>query len=388
MPSAKLFLPAILIALLVGAPAHAQNLLRGHAFPDVCNGFIIFDPPLSGNPVWIPSNGVTQVNAGYVTFENPGTYELWEDVDGEMVFVDEYTIQSNGWELDVSMVNTFAGVMVSGSVGIRYCGGISPFNIPCCSPDEAQTELLFYQDGEPMDMSGMGCPIPNCTVTCMEGQNFIYHWLDYGHEYQVAINDPVCAGLVLSPITVAHSCANLDVVTEVVSSTQGQANGSITMVEAIPDPNEPFPITAPVIGDALLISLADPNDPTPVEMFEGVGSAIWTGLETGFYILSFSPDQICQPYSDTIFVDLSVGMDGHGSDPRMRIFPTVVEQALFFMAEDGQPSNIDIRDVQGRMVMHAAVTPGPVQVEQLPQGMYTVDLRQGDRLLRTRFIKQ
>lgn len=357
------------VSVLSFAPLSAQTYVY-HAFPDVCDGRILVTDADSVH--W--SNG----DIGMELVAPPGTYSYTAYFDGVAIEA-ERVIESHGWEVQMMAQPYSGGLQLIGNVSIAYCGS-SLWNHPCCSPDEVELHLL--QDGEPYAIqdcwgcSGVGC----------DPGSFLIGELSFGHEYQLLIVDPTCAGTVIHPagMAIAHSCANLEVITEVVDPTEGASDGTIHFVEAIPDPNEPYPISAPVIGTAILM---DALTLEIIDLFIQVTSATWEGLAAGNYLLTFYADEGCQTYTDTLAVGtFSTGVIAGSGSIDLRLFPAVTDGILQVVSQAGGPVSIDIHDMHGRLV-HSMVVHDRIELDHLPAGAYIATMEQGGRQLRARFIK-
>lgn len=367
---------AFMLAAATAGPmmVHAQvEVLVSHAFPGVCQGSIMIAEADSVH--W--STGAT----GWILNAAPGTYSYTYYEDGEAT-TGQREIGSNGWDVQLIPMATFSGLQISGQVSVEHCG-TSNFNTPCCVPDAATTELRILQDGIPFTVPDcLGCS----EVQCSFGQ-FQIQGLPYGHAYQLVVVDPTCAGEVITPagMVIAHGCANLEVITEVDAATTGQADGTITLVQAVPDPSENYPISAPVVGTAMLRNATTMEE---VATFEHVGTAVWGNLEAGEYLLIFSPDEGCQQYSTTVQVGSGTTGVSEASSAGLKLFPTLTEGDLQLAAPGEGPVVVRITDAQGREVLRSRQVAGTVDVASLSAGTYVATLQQGDTSLHTRFIKR
>lgn len=347
-----------------------------HAFDNVCNGSMYYDEAVD-SVVW--STGDVGLE---LTNLLPGTYGFQAYLNGAVVNEGERVVEQNGWDVQVSSHPIFSGIQLSGQVSVAHCQ-TSIFNNSCCIPDPATTELRVLQDGLPFSIPQcMGCTDVQCAFT-----PFQIEGLPYGHAYQLMVVDPVCAGDVLLPAgpIIAHSCAELEVVTDVTPASAGEANGSITFLEAIPDPTEPYPISAPVVGTATLRHV---NTMEVVAAYEHVGTAVWSDLAAGEYLLTYSPDEGCQLYS--AIVQVGAGTTGIQEDraSSLRVFPTITEGTLQLVAPGQGPVEVRICDVQGLELFRQHVAPGMIDVTALPVGTYLATMQQGTTVQRTRFIKR
>lgn len=360
-----------------------------HAFQDVCTGYMYYDE-FADSVVW--STG----DVGYMLSDlAPGTYGFVVYENGQVVNQGSREVELVDWNFtsfngDPYMIPGL--VMFSGTLEVPHCVA-QIFDGVCCMPDPAQTTLFVLQDGMPYPTTEVlwfdlneagectGCTGLNCTY-------WVFQFLaPPGHVYTVGLNDPVCAGVVMSDTTiVAPSCANLELVMEVMDATNGQSDGSIVFVQAIPDPNEPYPIQAPVTGSALLYQMPDGE---LIGNFDNVASAVWDGLPSGEYVLTFMPDAQCQMHSITLLVGTgtTTAMDGV-DEGRLRVFPAVADEVLYVISEHNGPIQIRILDLQGRVVANDRMFAGPYAVESLVPGPYLLIAEQDGTVIRTRFIKR
>lgn len=345
-----------------------------HAFPDVCDGSIIIMGSGFDQVVWSTGDEGLELTAP------PGDYGFSVYNNGNLVFAGVRTIESNGWEVQVQALPLFDGIQLSGTLGLQHCG-TSIYNAPCCIPDPSQTTFEVFQDGEPYAPAQCtGCTEVQCAYSMV-----MVSGLPYGHVYTYAVNDPVCAGVLTAGMITAHSCANLQLDMEVVDAIGGNT-GSIAVLEAVPDPTEPLPISAPVTGTFRLFNNAG-GEPVG-EVVEG-GAAMWTDLAPGEYLVVFVPDELCQTRSNVVTVSgaTSVGDRMIGD---VDLYPRVADDFIALPTFDGKGSvNVRVLDMNGRSVLHLTnMPPSRIPVSALVPGAYVVMAASGEEVLHARFIRR
>lgn len=369
-----------LVGLLLPFTAFSQGVHVHHAFENVCDGYMLYSGS-ADSVVW--STG----HVGWTVDDlTPGTYGFEAFADGQVVEQGTREVEVFGWEFGPLQASYYSAdaFTLTGSLSIQHCF-VKLFNSLCCHPAPEETTVLILQDGEPYPVTSENCE--SCMQVHCDYSFFIALGLPFGHIYDVGVNDPTCSGVTMMGMNmIAHSCANLEVITEVVASTPGQTNGAITLVEAIPDPNEPYPISSPVLGTA---TLYDVTTMEPVEMFEGVGTAMWSGLAAGSYELYFSPEEYCQTSVTVIEVSSgTTGLDEVASRSELRVFPTITDGTLQLSAVNEEAIDLRIMDVHGREVMRESQAPGSLDVGALPSGPYVARMQQGPIVASARFIKR
>jgi hypothetical protein len=377
---------AAIIALMFPTCLPAQGFAHvHHAFDNVCNGFIYYDG-LADSVVW-STGEVGPMLSDLV----PGFYGFTAYLNGQVVDQGTREVELSAWNIIISGHPSFFPSLfeISGAVEVPNCVA-QIFDGLCCEPDPAQTSITILQDGIPYPLidvfspgaagESFGCVNVDCDF------NQFLALLPYGHSYAVIVNDPTCAGIVTGDTAIiAHSCANLYVETQVVDATPGQANGSIALLEAIPDPNEPYPIQSPVSGTALLYLLPDE---TLIGFQTGVTSALWTGLASGDYRLVFGADQGCQPYVDTLHVGDATTIHPSRVSNGLSLFPTVTEGNAQLISDEAGPIELWVLDINGAVLVHELMPPGTLAVQGLAAGMYVLKARQGTSELIARFIRR
>ena len=378
---ALLLLSSWIVALT--AVGQCQVLQIGHEFPGVCLGHVWLDCSGVDSVVW--SNG----SQAFVLTAPAGSYSFSAYSNGVFVGSGGASIESHGWELDGGGFGGATGnsqFLISGWPWIPYCN-TSIFNSPCCSPQQP-VEVFLVQDGVTvMQPACMGCHNAQCS-----GGTTLFHDVPCGHEYTFRIVDPDCAGTydILSSPIIAPNNANLYLDTLVVGSIPGLNTGSITLLEAIPDTTEPFPIHSPVTGTIYLFEGLVGSNPVGPYFTEAL-SGIWNALDTGYYRLQFTPNLGCQTIVDTIYVPavLNVGEKEPPITSALSIAPSITDMTLTLRSKgSAERVWIIIRDAYGRVVLEASDTPGPFSVERLVPGPYFLTAVQGREELRARFIKR
>ena len=372
---------------LVPIMLSAQGMHVHHAFQDVCNGYIYYDQ-FADSVVW--STG----DVGYMLSDlAPGTYGFQIFEGGQMVDQGTSEVELVGWNFTSFNADPYLYpglVMFVGTIEVPHCVG-QIFDGVCCLPDPEQTTLMVFQDGSPYavtEVPGQIVEAGDCngcaSVQC--AYSVFFFLAEPGHAYTVGLNDVSCAGEVLADTTIlAPSCANLELVTAVMDATSGQSNGSISLVDVIPDLTEPYPIQAPVTGLAYLIQLPEE---VQLGVFEGVSSAEWTGLPIGEYLLVFMPDASCQGHSVVLQVGTSTALNDAGPGSGLRVFPTVADRTIALLSDGSGPIDLRIVDLHGREVVKEQVVAGSFPVDALVPGHYVIVAEQGGSTLRTRFIKR
>ncbi len=354
------------------------HTIHTHAWEGVCGGHVsVVDCP-GDSVIW--SNGAS----GWTAYLDPGSYSYTVYQGGAVFYSGYANVQTVGWDFADSIHGLPWGwsYAITGNAFVNYCG-TTMYDHSCCVPEGADVYLL--QDG----VNILYLPCVNCTDIWCVSTSFIIHEVPYGHQYVVCISDPSCAGTCATdqPITVP-SCGNLELVTSISGTIAGENNGSIELVEAIPDTTEPYPIQAPVMGS---ISLTELSSGLLVgTQLTNAGSALWTGLDTGYYVLYFQPDAGCQSAWDTLYVpaETSTGMDRLGG-PALSARPTITDGTLVLSSSiSDQPVHIRIVDMHGRTILTTMLRPGPLSVDALLPGAYLLVAAQGEVLLRSRFVKR
>ncbi len=345
-----------------------------HAFPDVCDGSIIIMGSGFDEVVW--STGDT----GPELFAPPGEYGFSVFDNGDLVLEGVRTIGSNGWEVEVQAIPVFDGIQLSGTVELAHCG-TSIFNAPCCTPDPAQTTFVVFQDGTPyMPTECIGCS----NIQCAYGLVMV-SGLPYGHVYTYAINDPACSGLVSYGAITAHSCANLQLELEVADAIGG-STGSIGILEVVPDPTEPLPLSTPVTG---VFRLFDNMSGEPVGDAQEGGTALWTDLAPGEYMVVFISAELCQPNTRVVSISGATTTEEHVKGS-VDLYPRVAADFIALTLTGGPGTvDVDIFDMKGRRVLRSSrVSSARIPVSQLAPGPYVVMASGTGEVLRARFIKQ
>ncbi len=350
-----------------------------HTFPGVCEEGTIwlecFSPPDS--IVW--ANGTT----GLAITGPPGTYPYQAYSAGEVVSSGEPAIEAHGWVFGgPNSYSTVYGFQLSGSASVAYCG-TSNWNFPCCAPDDVS--ILLIQDGTtPITGPCIGCIDYPCS-----GGAFMFSQLPYGHEYCVRLVDPACAGIVEpeSLCVIAPNCANLSLVTTVQASIPGGSTGVIELIEAIPDTTEVYPIFAPVSGASVLYHMPGYEQVNPVQ--DGT-SAIWTALDTGYYLLQFTPVAMCQVQEITLYVPAGTNTSVPLNQvPDLAVSPTVTDGDLYLSCtEASTPVRLRIVDGRGRTVSSALRAAGRFSIQDLAPGPYLILAEQGEQQVVTRIVKR
>ena len=377
---------SILLAL-VASGSIAQGMHVHHAFANACNGYMYYDESVD-SVVW---------STGHVgpTLDDlpPGSYGFTAYQNGVVVNEGVREVELVEWSIGFSAdpslyANAF---FMSGTLEVPHCVS-QIFSGVCCMPDPEQTVLTVFQDGEPYSLTEVPGieldQIGECAgCVQLECAWWVYMFIaPAGHVYTLGLNDPVCQGLVmLDTVFVAHSCENLQLVTEVADANGGQANGSVTFVEAIPDPSEPYPIEAPVSGTASLYRMEDGH----LEgYFQNAVSAQWEGLSEGAYLLTFTPDAACPMQSTIIQVGTTTSIDGPADRSSLGLFPTVTDGPIQLVSSSMDPVHLRIIDAQGRVVRNESRVPGSFFVDDLATGVHILIAEQGPNRLRARFIKR
>ncbi|HRH68356.1 MAG TPA: T9SS type A sorting domain-containing protein [Flavobacteriales bacterium] len=366
------------LLLAFGLPARATAQFEVHVhheFPGVCGGDITVLGSGFDQVVW--STG----DEGPTLFAPPGMYGFTIYDNGAVVLEGEREIGSNGWDAQIQVLPLFDGIQLSGPVSVAHCG-TAIFEAPCCTPDPAQTSFEVRQDGvlyTPQQC--LGCSNIQCAYNLI-----MVSGLPYGHEYSWSINDQACAGVTQVGEVTAHSCANLELEMEVVDAIGGGNTGSITVLGAIPDPTEPLPIEAPVLGDFRLFDNASGE---PVGELQTGGAASWEALPPGEYLLAFVPDQLCRTANRTITITDGAMIGERTSDP-LDLRPNIADDHVVVPSSLGlAPVDLRIVDLHGRVVMVlGGVPPGRVPVGELAPGQYVLIADRGGDVFRARFIKR
>lgn len=346
-----------------------------HAFPNVCEGRIQVVGSGFDQVVWSTGDEGPTLNA------SPGVYGFTIYDDGLVVLQDEREIALNGWQVDVHALPLFDGVQLSGTVGLQHCG-TSIFNSPCCVPVPELTSFKVLQDGEPyLPDQCLGCSNIQCAYGLV-----IVSGLPYGHVYTYSLNDPTCAGEVAAGTVTAYGCANLQLELDIEDAVGGGSTGSITVIEAIPDPTEPMPITAPVMGTFRLFNNISGE---PVGDIQTGGTANWPELPAGEYLIAFSPDQFCQTSNQIITINDGAAVE-EIERSLVELFPRIADDHVALSSSVGDASvEVSIIDLKGRVVvLIPQVAPARIPVGMLAAGPYVLVARRGGEVFRARFIKR
>lgn len=355
---------------------------RVHAFPDVCDGAIWLECSVAVDSiVW--SDG----QVGFAIQGTAGTYSYEAYDNGAIVASGAPVIQSNGWVIEgIDSYSSDFGFHLLGWASIAHCA-TSIYESPCCLPGQEDVQVFAVQDG----VLPIGPPCSGCANYGCYGTTFMWSQLEFGHEYCVRVVDSHCGVTVdaTDQCVIAHSCEGLVLETQVLPSLPGDNTGVIELIEAVPDTTEPYPIYSPVLGMINLISLTE-GQPVGVPLINA-GTAIWTGLDTGWYVVEFHPNPVCQIARDTLYVppETNTAVGNEAMRPVLRMAPTLTDGTLRLSSSTGTaPINVRIVDGHGRTVLTGALTPGPFSIEALPPGPYVLVATQGQALLRSRFIKR
>lgn len=351
-----------------------------YPYPGVCQGTISLSCDAGSVDSIIWSTGEVGLE---ITGLDTGSYSYHAYYQGTLVNTATYELTANEWHF----MDTGSGWptfndqnepqyawVVQASIG--YCG-TSAWNYPCCDPHGVFQWII----------DSVQYPPGTEEVPCF-GAGGLMH-LDFGHVYCIRLVDDGCGTTLDGPCIITHSCANLQLDTIVVGSTPGEANGSIDVLQLIPDTTEPYPISAPVIGTFDLISLNDYAFVEPTTLTDG--SAQWTGLDTGYYVIWFTPAAGCQILRDTIYVPALAGLGEHELQNAsvMSLASNVVSDMLRILSHDPQGSiYVRVIDMSGHTLIERKLDAGMFFLGDLPPGFYALHARQGGNMLRTRFLKR
>lgn len=373
---------ALVLALsCIGTSLVGQtHISRYHEMPGLCGPWAVYSPDGGGQAadsvVWSTGHvGPTLTNIPI------GTYWAIAYAGGGPIFTDTFDLFQTFWDFHLMPGwATQFGYHQDVFVDLPGCGG-AVFDSPCCEPQTEMVEVRVYQDG----LSYL-----QLTQWCYGNVTPMPQPLPFGHVYTYELVDADCGILISTQPDTVPNCANLVLDTVVTGAQPGQYDGAIELVEAIPDTTEQFPIYPTVLGNAKLYAL--PSWTLVGVVQDSVATAIWTGLDTGYYYLEFQPLAGCQIAGDTVYLPplLNVGSADVDRPSALRITgPTVVDAHIDLAgAPPNTPMEIVIVDGQGRMVRQRSQTSPIIDVGGLTAGLYILLVRSGNALLQERFVRK
>jgi hypothetical protein len=338
------------------------------------------EPGTMDSLVW--SNGQT----GYqVSGLAPGTHNLRIYNEGEVIQTLEFEIVQLAWTLTEPLTSIMGGApAISGWADVQWCN-TSAWNHPCCVPVPEQTYVRLVQDGttEITTEGCMGCESMPCT-----GSTFMFNNVPAGHSYHIRLYDLACGNVVDYTTTiVVHSADNLELLHEVIGTEPGAMQGEVHLLEAVPDPTEPYPLQAPVIGTAKLYRGLEGWDMAGEE-YESVASATWTGLDTGYYRLEFTPDLVSTQVTRTVYVSFptSIGDGVPAVGPALLVGLTEDPGRITVRVAGGTATHVELLDALGRSLPIRKLADGSYNIGAALPGTYLVRAMVDGSMVSAKFI--
>lgn len=369
------------ILAIVGGVRAQSFVSLFHPYPGVCDGYIHVDTLGWG----VDSVAWSTGEDGFSLYGlSAGIYGYDAYSQGDLLFSGEAELVNNGWHfMDGGLgIPGPPGSDAEGTIpwiiqaAIGYCG-TSMWNFPCCGPHGVFQWIVDGVELEPdiEEILCFGGPGPSI--------------LTLGHEWCVRLIDTSCGVTLDGPCVITHNCANLQMDTVVTGSVPGEATGSVQVLDLIPDTTEVYPIYSPVTGLFDLVRMSDYTSMVPAP--QTGGAAQWMELDTGRYLLWFIPDAGCQIRIDTVYVPplIGLGQDGTTAEAGLSLVSNSVTTSLEFRSIDPTVSMfVRVVDMTGRSLIERRVHDGRLYVDHLPSGSYGLNVQQGERHLRTRFLKR
>jgi hypothetical protein len=338
--------------------------------------------------VWSTGGTMHELNSSPLL--PPGTYTWQAYHNGEVIQTGEVEIEQLEWHIAPPSLNwTGGGAMISvGEVMVPYC--TSEWQTPCCVPVDSLTYMHLVQDGttEMVTESCFGCEQYYWgNGPCGYSGATWFSNVPTGHSYTVRLYDLACGNIVDdTTVIIAHGCDNLELMHEEVGTLPDVPLGEIHLLEAVPDPSEPYPLQAPVIGTAKLYRGPDGFDQVG-DAFENVASASWTELEAGDYRLEFTPEAGCNRVLRPVHVatTTSIGPGVHVG-ALLQVVPTADPGRITIRTAQGIVTNAQVLDAMGRMVPIHKLADGSYHMGTPPPGTYLVRALVGGSMATTRFV--
>jgi hypothetical protein len=330
--------------------------------------------PYKGHPIFPDSLGTAFIN-----LEECGDYtsRLWDDGStgylaedlsvgnhSVILFQGAVPMDTIYFEIQQLQWQTFLTVTPISSdswTELDYCG-TSIFNFHKCTPDPDSTVIYLLQNGVAIDsVPQISCPIE------------ILFWpgVPMGYSYQTYIEDHgTCGSYAYSPLISTFSLAGANMVIQTNSSTNG-SNGSIEVLEVVPDPGSSLPAPpSPITGTFTLWSMPDY---TPIADQQAGTTALWNSLAPGNYMITFNADSLSDQVTAAVTIDMNTGIE-EGMGAGLVIWPIPVNDLLHWNVPSS--GGFRILDIQGHVVLE-----GPngrnADVSGLASGSYSLHLSEG-----------
>lgn len=339
--------------------------------------------------VW--SNG----QVGFEAHLPTGTYDWQAYQDGQVVQTFPFEMKQLGWGLSLSASYWQGGGFAisgwgevgeysdTGFVQGAYCD-VSAYHGPCCNPVDSLTHVRLVQDGavELDPVNCMGCDSLPCY-----GHMVWFGNVPTGHSYHLRLHDLACGQVVDdSTQVIAHACDNLGLSIEAVGTPPGAMEGEVHLLEAVPDTTEPYPLHAPVAGSAAIYRGLDGWDPAGTT-YNSVATASWTGLDTGFYRVVFTPDAGCNQVTDTVLVSLPSGVVENGPQAALQVVRTNAPDRIMVHVRGGVAARVRLFNATGQEVPVRKVEGDLYDIGAVPPGVYLVKVDVGDAVLSAKFLQ-
>jgi len=334
---------------------------------------------------------------GQVGFEAhlpPGDYAWQAYQDAQVVQTYPFQMKQLGWGLSLSGSSwQSGGFSISGWAEVgeytdsafvsgAYCDD-SAFHGPCCHPVDSLTYVRLVQDGA-VELSPVNCI--GCESLPCYGQMVWFGNVPSGHAYHLRLHDLVCGNVVDDTAEViAHACDNLSLLVETSGTQPGAMQGEVSLLAAVPDTTEPYPLQAPVLGTAVLYR--------GLNGWDMVGSAIqgtsasWSGLDTGYYRVVFTPDAGCNQVSDTVNLSWTTGIEGAADMPTLLVARTDVPDHIRIRLQSGDAAQVRLFNATGRELTIRNIGNGLYDIGAVPSGVYLVQVKAGGTFLSARFLR-
>lgn len=339
--------------------------------------------------VW--STGDVMLTLGSSPALPPGTHTWQVYSSGEVIQTGEVEMEQLEWQIaDAHLSWTGGGAMISvGAVEVPYCTSMS--QTPCCVPVDSLTYLRLVQDGatEMVTESCYGCTGYNWgNGPCGYPGASWFANVPTGHTYTVRLYDLACGNVIdLQAMLVAHSCDNLVLSIEEVGTEPNAMTGEVHLLEAVPDVTEPLPLQGTVTGTARLLRGLDGFEQVG-DVLNGVASASWTDLDTGYYRVSFIPDAQCNHVTQVVHVSTStsIGPEAEAPGAVLQVGLTADRDRITVRTTQGIASHVEMLDALGRKVPIRKLADGPYHIGAAVPGTYIVRAMVSGAMVTAKFI--
>ena len=373
------FLPAV----VVGQDGPCQNGFLSEPFGSCLEGSTYVSCP--GNTVdsivW--SNGQVGIANDGLT---PGIHSWQAYADGEVVQTRTFEVGQRAWA--ISGLNSYwmnSGFTISGWTEVDGGACTSNFHGLCCGPVDTLTYVRLVQDGV-VELNPEACV--GCDELPCFGHMIWFSGVPTGHTYTVRLYDLACGNVIdLQAMLVAHSCDNLALSIEEVGTEPDAMTGEVHLLEAVPDATEPLPLQGTVTGTARLLRGLDGFEQVG-DVFNGVASASWTDLDTGYYRVSFIPDAQCNHVTQVVHVSTStaIGPETQAPGAALQVGLTADRDRITVRTAQGTATHVEMLDALGRTVPIRKLADGSYHIGATAPGTYLLRAMVSGSMATAKFI--